>query len=705
MLEKPEMMEKPEAQVQTDISMEEILTRTTNLTVLDDEGWEINDNGAKAVASLCAKGRLCSNRPMSRSLLKTILGRVWGINDKNWSVEIKCVVKESSFLVFSFKSSQDLNRILIKNPWFLNNGILIMERLDEIPEDWSSVLTSFPLIGRILRLPTRSITQMNMERLAMFAGAIIEVQKADIAKIASKGFFTFKVWCDITKPLCPGFLFPKPVKFFEDGSGNRIQGYGTWLKVDDNKVNSETYDRGQPIKISQYSSPPGFPTQRASQAELIGTNLGNNATESSSKTRCIVVLQKKEMSSVGIPNISKPDVKGKALENDLEAPFGLPTTNQLIPNINSKPVGQDNMEVVCERLYNAKRDGSWRDEGLAINTGECNLINGLSNFSQQGVLANQLHRDLGNLIEVPISYYTNCDALKKNVGSSKRRKIVPKINKTTRKCCSTEALMADCSLAKDDDRDGRTIRINEDSWIPRSSPYTLRNKVQIPPDLTISSVLQQNGQWKSNEVISWFHKEDIPWVLGITPNMNKPDWLTWSWNHNGIYSVASADALWWSHDHLSKDDLTRFIGCSWLVWQIRNAFIFQHKVPNDHYWRKWALDLLDIHLGTQQQVQQTSRVNVNQKLQPPPKDFIMVNTDVALVFGKAAEAEFLPGCLSVLLAKVTAIQLGIQLARRRSISHAIIASDCQAAITTLQNNACYPTDWGQLVGSKVCYMD
>ncbi|KAF4384267.1 hypothetical protein G4B88_016833 [Cannabis sativa] len=410
MLEKPEMMVKPEAQAQTDISMEEILTRNTNLTVLDDEGWEINDNGAKAAASLCAKGRLCSNRPMSRSLLKTILGRVWGINDKDWGVEIKCVVKESSFLVFSFKSSQDMNRILIKNPWFLNNGILIMERLDEIPQDWSSVLTSFPLTGRILRLPTRSITQMNMERLAMFAGAIIKVQKADIAKIASKG--------------------------------NQIQGYGTWLKVDDNKINSAIYDRGQPIKISQYSSPPGFPTQRASPDELIGNNLGNNAAESSSKTRG-TEEQQKEMSSVGIPNISTSDVKGKGLENDLEAPFGLLTTNQPIPNINSKPVGQDNMEVVCERLYNAKRDGSWRDEGLAINKGECNLFNGLSNFSQQGVLANQLHRDLGNLIEVPISYDTNCEALKKNAGSSKRRKIVPKRNKTTRKCGSTEALMAD----------------------------------------------------------------------------------------------------------------------------------------------------------------------------------------------------------------------------------------------------------------------
>ncbi|KAF4365757.1 hypothetical protein F8388_003426 [Cannabis sativa] len=133
------MLNKP------DTSMENLLARTSNLTVLDEEGWEINPNGGSEVASFCAMGRFCSNRPLNRPLLKTILGRVWGVSDRDWGVEIKLSTKESSFLLFSFKSSQDLNRILSKNPWFLNNGFLIVERFDGIPHDWNKVLTRFPI--------------------------------------------------------------------------------------------------------------------------------------------------------------------------------------------------------------------------------------------------------------------------------------------------------------------------------------------------------------------------------------------------------------------------------------------------------------------------------------------------------------------------------------------------------------------------------
>ncbi|KAF4347945.1 hypothetical protein G4B88_014952 [Cannabis sativa] len=127
------MLNKP------DTSMENLLARTSNLTVLDEEGWEINPNGGSEVASFCAMGRFCSNRPLNRPLLKTILGRVWGVSDRDWGVEIKLSTKESSFLLFSFKSSQDLNRILSKNPWFLNNGFLIVERFDGIPHDWNKI--------------------------------------------------------------------------------------------------------------------------------------------------------------------------------------------------------------------------------------------------------------------------------------------------------------------------------------------------------------------------------------------------------------------------------------------------------------------------------------------------------------------------------------------------------------------------------------
>ncbi|KAF4392198.1 hypothetical protein F8388_012654 [Cannabis sativa] len=170
-----ERLNMPATMDTTDATMEDLLAKTTNLTVLDEDGWEINMAGGTEVASLCAMGRFCSNRPISRSLLRTILGRVWGIANRNWGVEIKHTIKEAN-----------LDRILTKNPWFLNNGLLIVERMTEMSINWDKVLTKFPLSGRILNLPTSSITQGNLNRLAGFAGDTIEVQKADLPKIVTK---------------------------------------------------------------------------------------------------------------------------------------------------------------------------------------------------------------------------------------------------------------------------------------------------------------------------------------------------------------------------------------------------------------------------------------------------------------------------------------------------------------------------------------
>uniref|UniRef100_A0A803Q0U2 DUF4283 domain-containing protein n=1 Tax=Cannabis sativa TaxID=3483 RepID=A0A803Q0U2_CANSA len=109
-------------------AMDELLSQMNKLTLLDEDGWENNEDGDAEVGKLCAIGRLCSNRTMNRSLIKTILGRVWGLLEKDRGVEIKHHSRNSIFLVFSFKSSQDLNRILLKNPWFLTNGTLILDR-------------------------------------------------------------------------------------------------------------------------------------------------------------------------------------------------------------------------------------------------------------------------------------------------------------------------------------------------------------------------------------------------------------------------------------------------------------------------------------------------------------------------------------------------------------------------------------------------
>ncbi|KAF4376215.1 hypothetical protein F8388_018884 [Cannabis sativa] len=183
-------------------SIDELLAKTDKLTAIDDDGWEINEDGGSELGKFCAMGRLCSNRSMNRYLIKTILGRMWGLSERSWGVEIKHSVKNFIFLVFSFKSTQDLNQILLKSPWFLNHDTLILDRMTEIPTNWEKTLSRIQLSDRILSVPPRAITQKNLTRLAGLVGEVIEVQQADVAKISSKGFFTFKVWYDRLPFMC-----------------------------------------------------------------------------------------------------------------------------------------------------------------------------------------------------------------------------------------------------------------------------------------------------------------------------------------------------------------------------------------------------------------------------------------------------------------------------------------------------------------------
>ncbi|KAM6590326.1 hypothetical protein CsatA_012931 [Cannabis sativa] len=192
------MLQTPE------LTMEDLLDRTNNLRVEDEDGWEINEAKETEVGKSCLMGRFCSNKTLNKTLIQTILGRVWGLAEVDWGVKIKRATTEATFMIFSFKNENDLTRILNKSPLLLNNGILILQRLSKIPSKWEGELTRFPLSGRVLNLPTRSITRSNMIRLASMAGEVIEIQKEDVTKIALNDLFWFKVWISIDKPLCPG---------------------------------------------------------------------------------------------------------------------------------------------------------------------------------------------------------------------------------------------------------------------------------------------------------------------------------------------------------------------------------------------------------------------------------------------------------------------------------------------------------------------
>uniref|UniRef100_A0A803QB70 Reverse transcriptase domain-containing protein n=1 Tax=Cannabis sativa TaxID=3483 RepID=A0A803QB70_CANSA len=136
--------------------------------------------------------------------------------------------------------------------------------------------------------------------------------------------------------------------------------------------------------------------------------------------------------------------------------------------------------------------------------------------------------------------------------------------------------------------DGRTIRINEDPWIPRGYPFTLRSKVRIPEGVTINTLLNEDGSWKLNEVISWFHFDDVPWIIGTMPSMKTSDSVTWTLTPNGNYTVASGYKLRFSNpDIVGCSDISKikawwsFIWGSRLTPKMKNFIwrVYYHWIP------------------------------------------------------------------------------------------------------------------------------
>ncbi|KAF4369473.1 hypothetical protein G4B88_029571 [Cannabis sativa] len=696
------MLQKP------DITMDDLLAKDSNLTVLDEDGWEINEAGGDVAGGHCAKGRFCSNKPMSRPLLKTILGRVWGIADNKWGVEIKHINKQSSFLVFTFKSAQDLNRILGKNPWFLNYGTLILER------------------------------------------EVIDVQMADIPRIVTKDFFTFKVWCDITKPLFPGLLFPsiggkkwlpfsyerlpfmcfncgflgydtqvcaETPKMFEDGLGNWKQTYGPWLKADD-KREAIIYSKStNNVLIQQNEKCPALNVEEGSSNNKQRTVLGVEVSAAINKSP-------EKMADVNL-GLFNSGSNGNYFEN---------LTRQ-----------RDNKLLMMEKgessQVNCKRNGSWRNDHESLKGFAAMEME--SEFDSEGLRKSRPGEevDYNNLVEIPISYDVGIES---------------------------------------------TIRINEDAWLPRGMPFSLRTKALLPEGTTLDKLINNDGKWKTNEVHSWFHKDDIPWVLGIISITSRPDcpilkawwkfiwssklipkmknfiwrvfnqWIptkielskrgmsletTCDWCHeieedichalwfcpkvlkiwklagfdtqNFIHMPKAPDLLFYLWGKLPKEEMLQFIGLSWLIWQHRNKLIFKHQAQEIHSWVRWALEKLDDYFEESKHSRQDRVVKANQKWGPPPIDCVMINTDASLIVDKlgcglsvvirdsardliVAETVFLPGIASVYLAEAAAVHLGVRLARKWAVSKAIVAADCLSIIDSLQSGSALHSDWGML---------
>ncbi|KAF4382082.1 hypothetical protein F8388_001227 [Cannabis sativa] len=678
-------------------AMDELLSQTNKLTVLDEDGWEINEEGDAEVGKLCAIGRLCSNRTMNRSLIKTILGRVWGLPDKDWGVEIKYHSRNSIFLVFSFKSSQDLNRILLKNPWFLSNGTLILDRMNGLPSNWENCLSRIQLSGRILSLPPKSITQKNLERLAGMAGELIEVQKAD--------------------------------------------GYGTWLKVDEKKDTLDIFGKGKlgPYSHPHYGNSPCKNNVISPTASVqLGTASGN--------------VKNSDMLSHG-KKAEASNMQFSCVE-DMELILNHDTS--LLGKSLGWEDGKTNGDMNCmerEGAVNLKRNGDGREELKEKTPAPYSLK---SPVPLDPRVVNSIQKTSNpapfQLFEVPIEY----DNIVNNSGigdsKTKRRKITPRRLKNGGNS-KTDTKNSDARMLKKTElqevlgsilnKHGQRMKSAKRSF---KSGYKLR--FRDPNIAECSDNSTSRAWWKvvwgsrltpKMKIFIWrvFHHwipvkteltkrgmsmnltcnrcksqvEDVCHALWNIPKLHKV-WKHFGFLHHFPSSLKQApDFLMLMKGKLSEEF---FIGITWLIWYQRNKCVFQNKDIEDDIWIPWATEMMEIHLAS---AQTNSHQNISKdtvKWSPPPPGTFMINTDASLIEGQpgcglgviirdhlgalvTATTEFIPGCLSVLLAEAMAIRLALKLAETRLMQNIFIASDSQSVINALKGKTHINTDWGFVI--------
>ncbi|KAF4381263.1 hypothetical protein G4B88_009591 [Cannabis sativa] len=324
-------------------------------------------------------------------------------------------------------------------------------------------------------------------------------------------------------------------------------------------------------------------------------------------------------------------------------------------------------------LINHKRNGDWREDLMGNLPSNLEILNSIDTQVSTTIQKTNTLETV-QLFEVPVTYESKLNISGLDEGKSKRRKITPKRLKNSGS--SNTGLVSSVAGKKEDGRD-----------------------------------------WKTEEIAGWFHEDDIPCVLGITPSINREDGIGWSLTTNGQYTVASGYKLRFKDPNIAECSDNSAIKAWWkVVWGSRltpkmKIFIWH---IDDSIWIPWAMEMLEMHLAAAPKDSHQKPTQDKVCWSPPPLGSFMINTDASLIEGKpgcglgviirdhlgelvTAATDYIPGYLSVLMAETLAIRLALKLAASRSLQNIFIASDNQSVITALKGQTRFNTDWGKIL--------
>ena len=98
------------------IEVDNLVGRTLQLRMGDGEDWELLLVDPVDIIGLSLVGKLMTRKVWNKKLIKTVLGRIWGM-DTGWDVKI-LKQEECTFVIGISFSDRDLLDMVIKmEPW------------------------------------------------------------------------------------------------------------------------------------------------------------------------------------------------------------------------------------------------------------------------------------------------------------------------------------------------------------------------------------------------------------------------------------------------------------------------------------------------------------------------------------------------------------------------------------------------------------
>ncbi|KAF4368452.1 hypothetical protein G4B88_028313 [Cannabis sativa] len=186
---------------------------TSKLGVAQEEDWEENSDAVASFGGSSLVGKIISKQDISERLLMNMFGRMWkGIKD--WEVKVYEEEGDNHIVGFSFKTPQDANLVLSKQPWYFNGGLLVLEAWPDTGQWRDYNLNKISCWIKMRGWPLKLFTQRNVRRMGEMAGEIEDFKWQNDRGMFLNGYVRMRIGFPLNKSLFVGRFLPSDGKRF-----------------------------------------------------------------------------------------------------------------------------------------------------------------------------------------------------------------------------------------------------------------------------------------------------------------------------------------------------------------------------------------------------------------------------------------------------------------------------------------------------------